>query len=89
MDLSTICGSFRVEIKAKATNNELFGVRINRIHRSSEARTPPNHLGLDVIVINQTRGLDTIYKSRDTRAKPKCQGFMNRIQAERWFITIL
>ena len=42
-----------------------------------------------VIVINQMRGLYEIYKSRDTRAKPECQGFMNRVQTERWFITIL
>ena len=34
------------------------------------------------------RGLYEIYKSRDTRAKPECQGFMNRVQTERWFITI-
>ena len=32
--------------------------------------------------------LNTIYKSRDTRAKTEWQGFMNCIQAERWFITI-
>ena len=44
---------------------------------------------LYVIVINQMRGLYDIYKSRDTRAKPECQGFMNRVQTERWFITIL
>ena len=42
-----------------------------------------------VIVINQMRGLYEIYKSRDTRAKPEWQGFMNRVQTERWFITIL
>ena len=34
------------------------------------------------------RGLYAIYKSRDTRAKPECQGFMNRVQTELWFITI-
>ena len=44
---------------------------------------------LYVIVINQMRGLYGIYKSRDTRAKPEWQGFMNRVQTERWFITIL
>ena len=33
-----------------------------------------------VIVINQMQGLYAIYKSRDTRAKPECQGFMNRVQ---------
>ena len=42
-----------------------------------------------VIVINQMRGLYAIYKSRDTRAKPECQGFMNRVQTVRWFITII
>ena len=42
-----------------------------------------------VIVINQMRGLYEIFKSRDTRAKPECQEFMNRVQTERWFITIL
>ena len=31
------------------------------------------------------RGLYEIYKSQDTRAKPECQGFMNRVQTERWF----
>ena len=35
------------------------------------------------------RGLYEIYKSRDTRAKPECQGFINRVQTERWFITII
>ena len=35
------------------------------------------------------QGLYEIYKSRDTRAKPEWQGFMNRVQTERWFITIL
>ena len=45
--------------------------------------------GIYVIVINQMRGLYEIYKSRDTRAKPEWQGFMNRVQTERWFITIL
>ena len=42
-----------------------------------------------VIVINHMRGLYGIYKSRDTRANPEWQGFMNRVQTERWFITIL
>ena len=42
-----------------------------------------------VIIINQMRGLYEIYKSRDTREKPEWQGFMNRVQTERWFITIL
>ena len=28
------------------------------------------------------RGLYEIYKSRDTRAKPECQGFMNRVQTD-------
>ena len=28
------------------------------------------------------RGLYEIYKSPDTRAKPECQGFMNRVQTE-------
>ena len=41
--------------------------------------------GLNVIVINHMRGLYGIYKSRDTRAKPEWQGFMNRVQTERWF----
>ena len=45
--------------------------------------------GIYVIVINQMQGLYAIYKSRDTRAKPECQGFMNRVQTELWFITIL
>ena len=44
---------------------------------------------LYVIVINHLRGLYGIYKSRDTRAKPEWQGFMNRVQTELWFITIL
>ena len=49
-----------------------------------------NHMrGLYVIVINHMRGLYGIYKSRETRAKPEWQGFMNRVQTERWFITIL
>ena len=42
-----------------------------------------------LVVINHMRGLYGIYKSRDTREKPEWQGFMNRIQTERWFITIL
>ena len=42
-----------------------------------------------VIVINHMRGLYEINKSRDTRAKPEWQGFMNRVQTEHWFITIL
>ena len=33
-----------------------------------------------VIVINHMRGLYGIYKSRDTRAKPEWQGFINRVQ---------
>ena len=44
---------------------------------------------LYVIVINHMPGLCGIYKSRDTRAKPEWQGFMNRVQTEHWFITIL
>ena len=44
---------------------------------------------LYVIVINHMRGLYGIYKSRDTRAKPEWQGFMNGVQTERWFITVL
>ena len=46
-------------------------------------------MGTIFLVINHMRGLYEIYKSRDTRAKPECQGFMNRVQTERWFITIL
>ena len=42
-----------------------------------------------LVVINQMRGLYEIFKSQDTRAKPECQGFMNHVQTERWFITIL
>ena len=42
-----------------------------------------------VIVINQMWGLYEIYKSRDSRAKPEWQGFMNRVQSEHWFITVL
>ena len=30
-----------------------------------------------------------IYKSRDTRAEPEWQMFINRMQTEHWFITIL
>ena len=44
---------------------------------------------IQVIVINRMRGLYEIYKSRDMGAKPEWQGFMNRVQTERWFITIL
>ena len=42
----------------------------------------------NVIVINHMRGLYGFSKSRDTRAKPEWQGFMNRVQTECWFITI-
>ena len=68
---------------------------INIYHAKSRLNTPvwgslrsPNY-NIYVIVINQMRGLYAIYKSRDTRAKPKWQGFMNRVQTERWFITVL
>ena len=44
---------------------------------------------VQVIVINHMRGLYGIYKSRETRAKPEWHGFMNHVQTERWFITIL
>ena len=52
-------------------------------------RSVQSRIAIYVIVINQMRGLYEIYKSRDTRAKPECQGLMNRVQTERWFITIL
>ena len=57
--------------------------------RASEQGNVIGSVRIYVIVINQMRGLYEIYKSRDTRAKPEWQGFMNRVQTERWFITIL
>ena len=54
-----------------------------------EAEARPVMGTIFLVVINHMRGLYEIYKSRDTRAKPEWQGFMNRVQTERWFITIL
>ena len=54
-----------------------------------EAEARPLTGTIFLVVINQMLGLYAIYKSLDTRAKPECQGFMNRLQTEYWFITIL
>ena len=66
----------------------VIGERAKRA-RHSQVCSIKNHGYKYVIVINHMRGLYGIYKSRDTRAKPEWQGFMNRVQTERWFITIL
>ena len=65
----------------------IIGERAKRA-RHSQVCSIENRGYNNVIVINQMRGLYEIYKSRDTRAKPECQGFMNRVQTEHWFITI-
>ena len=97
-EVITSCNILHVQFlpaRASEQGNVSESVRILLASERSERDTLRSvqsrivYIIIYVIVINHMRGLYGIYKSRDTRAKPEWQGFMNRVQTERWFITIL